>query len=294
MAKDKKDKDKNEILLPPGAMKGAIRDNLEIACFLIILIMFFKTFVAQNFTIPSASMRNTMMIGDHLLVNKFIFAVPQWEWEARLFPMRALERGDIIVFRYPMDRNQDYVKRCVAMSGDTVEFRNKRLYINGKMITGHWEHHVLGDISMDRAATPEPGPWPPERYAGFTEAPGSGGYSIWPYVDSEVQRTNQQGMIPVMGGFRDYLGPVTVPPGHVLAIGDNRDNSSDSRYWGFLPADHLRGRPFMVWWSYREKGTDYENAIVPNGPVELLQNYWDGARNFFRWTRWERTGHIPR
>jgi len=294
MAKDKKDKDKTEAFLPPGAQKGAIRDNLEIACFLIILIMFFKTFVAQNFTIPSASMRNTMMIGDHLLVNKFIFAIPQWNWESALFPMREVERGDIIVFRYPMDRNQDYVKRCVAMSGDAVEFRNKRLYVNGEMITGPWEHHVLGDISTDRSAEPEPGPWPPVRYAGYVEAPGSGGFSIWPYVDPEVQRTNQQGMIPVMGGFRDFLGPVKVPSGHVMAIGDNRDNSSDSRYWGFLPIDHMRGRPFMVWWSYREKGTDYENANVPDGPVELLQNYWDGARNFFRWTRWERTGHMPR
>jgi len=292
MAKDKKDND--ESALPPGAQKGAIRDNLEIVCFVTILIMFFKTFVAQNFTIPSASMRNTLMIGDHLLVNKFIFAVPQWNWESALFPMRKVERGDIIVFRYPMDRNQDYVKRCAAMPGDAVEFRNKRLYVNGKMITGPWEYHLLGDISLDRAAEPEAGPWPPERYAGYVESPGSGGLSNWPYIDPVVQRTNQQDMLPIMGGFRDFLGPVTVPPGHVMAIGDNRDNSSDSRYWGFLPLDHLRGRPFMVWWSYREKGTDYENAIVPNDPVELLQNYWDGARNFFRWTRWERTGHIPR
>jgi len=287
-------KDKNEAVLPPGAAKGVIRDNLEVICFAIILIVFYKTFVGQQFTIPSASMRNTLMIGDHLLVNKFIFAVPQWKWESTLFPMRKVERGDIIVFRYPMDRNQDYVKRCVAMPGDTVEFRNKRLYINGAQITGQWEYHILGDVSIDRTAEPEPGPWPMNRYAGYTEAPGSAGVYLWPYIDPEIRQTNQQGSMPLMGGFRDFLGPLTVPPGHVMAIGDNRDNSSDSRYWGFLPIDHMRGRPFMVWWSYREKGTDYENALVPSGPMEILQNFGDGARNFFRWTRWERTGYIPR
>jgi signal peptidase I len=287
-------KDKRGVDVPPGAAKGGVRDNIEIICFTIILIVFYKTFVAQQFTIPSASMRNTLMIGDHLLVNKFIFARPQWGWESALFPMRAIERGDIIVFRYPMDRNQDYVKRCVAMPGDTVEIRDKRLRINGAMVTGPWEHHVLGDIFADRSAEPEPGPWPPDRFAGYTEAPGSGGLSFWPYIDPEVQRTNQQGMTPIAGGFRDFLGPMTVPQGHVLAIGDNRDNSSDSRYWGFLPLDHMRGRPFMVWWSYREMGTDFENANVPNGLVELLKNYADAARNFFRWSRWERTGHIPR
>ena len=107
-------------LLPAGVAKGTIRDNLELVCFALPLILFFKTFVGQQFVIPSASMRNTLMIGDHLLANKFIFAAPQWDWEAKLFPMRKAERGDIIVFRYPMNRDQDYVKRCVALAGDTL------------------------------------------------------------------------------------------------------------------------------------------------------------------------------
>ncbi|MCL1909081.1 MAG: signal peptidase I [Holophagaceae bacterium] len=287
-------KEKNEIALPPGAAKGMIRDNLEIVCSVLILIFFFKTFVAQNFTIPSASMRNTMMIGDHLVVNKFIFAVPQWSWEAKLFPLRKVERGDIIVFRYPMDREQNFVKRCIAVPGDIVEFRNKRLYINGEQATGPWEFHTLGDLALDRGAPPVPGPWPLERFAGSAEPRGSGGTFFWPYIDPEVQRSNRQGMDPLVGGFRDYLGPITVPQGHVMAVGDNRDNSSDSRYWGFMPIDHLRGRPFMVWWSYRENGTDYDNGNVPSGPVDVVKNIAEGMRNFFRWTRWERTGHIPR
>ncbi|MCL1893651.1 MAG: signal peptidase I [Holophagaceae bacterium] len=289
-----KENDKKELLVPAGATKGMVRDNLEMVCGVLILIFFLKTFVAQNFTIPSASMRDTMMIGDHLVVNKFIFAVPQWDWESKLFPMRKVERGDIIVFRYPLDREQNFVKRCVAMPGDIVEFRNKRLYINGELKTGSWEYHTLGDLSIDRGSPPVKGPWPVDRFAGIIEPAGSGGGSIWAFIDPEVQRSNHQGMTPMMGGFRDFLGPITVPPGHVMAVGDNRDNSSDSRYWGFLPIDHMRGRPFMVWWSFRENGTDFDNGLVPNGPVEVIKNIVEGMRHFFPWTRWERTGHIPR
>jgi signal peptidase I len=94
-------------------------------------------------------------------------------------------------------------------------------------------------------------------------------------------------------GFRDNLGPVTVPPGHLMALGDNRDNSGDSRYGGFLPLDHLRGRPFIVWWSYREGGNDDTDARVPRHPGDLLLNFLDGARHFLSWTRWERTGTLP-
>jgi signal peptidase I len=264
--------------------KGFLRDNLEVVLFAVLLITFFKTFVGQQFTIPSASMRNTLQIGDHVLVNKFLYARPQWDWERSCFPMRPPARGDIIVFRYPGDRDEDWVKRCVALAGDVVQVRGKRLWVNGRQVTGPWEHHVL-----PAAGAPVPGPWPAGRDAGPGERIPAGLPTLlqWPHDHPDMPH------LPVFG-FRDDLGPVTVPPGHLMAMGDNRDNSVDSRYWGFLPVDHLRGRPFLVWWSYREGGTDDTDALVPRDPGDLLRNFLDGAVHFFSRTRWERTGTLPR
>lgn len=286
------DKEKQEVVVPKGVAKGAFRDNAEVVCFALLLIMFFKTFVGQQFTIPTSSMRNTLMIGDHLLANKFIFARPQWGWESALFPMRPVSRGDIIVFRYPNNRDADYVKRCVALPGDTVEMRDKRLYVNGRMVTGTFEHHRLpSERGWDTLA----GPWPLSRNAGPLEVLSPDAPKFWPYAWPDVIAADQQGMTPLeSGGFRDFLGPITVPEGFVFAMGDNRDNSLDSRYWGFLPMDHLRGRPFMVWWSYRENGNDEDAAKVPEGPMDVARNFGDAARYFFVRTRWERMGTIPR
>lgn len=277
--------------LPPGAAKGAIRDNLEVICSAMALILFFKTFVGQQFTIPTGSMRSTLMIGDHLLINKFVFAVPQWDWEAKLFPMRKVEKGDIIVFRYPLQREEDYVKRCVALPGDVVEVKEKRLFVNGKQVTGPFEHHIL---NLEEG--PLAGPWPASRPAGGGEDIPEGMIpaSLWRWADPMEVTRSQQGKDMLPGGFRDNLGPITVPKGHLFAMGDNRDQSADSRYWGFVPIDHLRGRPFMVWWSFREGGKDDQRAKVAEHPGDVLMNFVDGARHFFVWSRWERTGYIPR
>ncbi|HET6331074.1 MAG TPA: signal peptidase I [Holophagaceae bacterium] len=286
--------------LPPGAAKGAIRDNLEVICFAVALILFFKTFVGQQFSIPSGSMRETLMIGDHLLVNKFISARPQFAWETELFPMRKVERGDIIVFRWPIDRDQDLVKRCVALPGDTVEMKDKRLYVNGSQVTGPWEYHIVkphlvdagkGDGSGKETGDPVSGPWPENRDGGPVTQPSG----FWRFTDPDVLSMDRQGMRSlIQNDCKDNLGPIKVPPDCLMAMGDDRDNSEDSRYWGFVPMDHLRGRPFLVWWSFREGDHDYDNGTVPTGPVDVAHGIGDAVGHFFTRTRWERTGTIPR
>jgi signal peptidase I len=220
--------------------------------------------------------------------------------------MRRVERGDIIVFRYPQNRDMDYVKRCVALPGDQLEIREKRLYLkrpgdaSAQLVTGEWEHHRLTDdlLGEDRTGRPmfkdppAPGPWPEHRAIGNNVlAPAQG---TWAFLDERMYAVNRQGLSVPEGVFRDYLGPIAIPEGYLFAMGDNRENSEDSRFWGFVPLDHLRGRPFFVWWSFREGGNDDTNASIVGGPGGILANFIDGARHFFTWTRWERTGTIPR
>src|SRR5947207_9189936 len=184
----------------PEFKKSTIREYFESIVIAVILALFIRTFVVQAFKIPTGSMENTLLIGDHLLVNKFIFGPTASRLERTLLPVKPVRREDIIVFKYPEEPDRDFIKRVIGLPGETVEVRAKKVYINGKALNEPYAHY------LEPVATP-----------------------------SEFREVTSFDV-------RDRYGPVTVPPNQYFVMGDNRDNSQDSRYWGFLPREYIKGR----------------------------------------------------
>ena len=197
--------------------KGALRENLEIIIIAVILAMFIRTFVVQAFKIPSGSMKDTLLVGDHLLVNKFIYGVKIPFTDGKtLIPVSEPERGDIVVFKYPQNPEKDYIKRVVGIEGDEVNIVDKQLYVNGEPVT--------------------------HEYAKFT--------------DNTV--------FPAWRNPRDNLGPVTVPEDSLFVMGDNRDNSHDSRFWGFVDLNDVKGEAFVIYWSWDRESFDVRWSRIGN------------------------------
>jgi signal peptidase I len=188
----------------PAYQKSSVRETFESICIAVILAFFVRTFVVQAFKIPSGSMENNLLIGDHLLVNKFVVAPTLTGLENRLLPIDPVRRGDIIVFKHPQNPERDLIKRTIGLPGETIELRNKQVYIDGKPLDEPYVQHLFPPDSTDI---------------------------------SEVD-------------VRRNYGPVTVPAGHYFMMGDNRDNSEDSRYWGFLPRDYMKGKALFVYFSF--------------------------------------------
>ncbi len=182
--------------------KSKLRENIEAIVIALILALFIRTFIIQAFKIPSGSMEPTLLVGDHILVNKFIYGVRLPYIRVKLIPVSTPSRGDIIVFKYPVNPDMDFIKRVVGLPGDTIEIKNKRVFINGKL----WRNDpgVHGDLNI----------------------------------------------IPRQLSKRDNFGPVTVPEGSYFVMGDNRDNSLDSRFWGFVPDSDIEGKAFIIYWSW--------------------------------------------
>jgi signal peptidase I len=204
--------------------KTLFREYAEAILIAILLALFLRTFVVQAFKIPSGSMLPTLDIGDHILVNKFVYGVKMPYLDRTLVSISRPARGDIIVFMFPEDEGRDFIKRVVAVEGDTIAIRNKQVLINGKPTEEPYAVHRDAQTPM-----------------------GSG-------------QVGERGQEP-----RDHFGPFTVPPGKVFVLGDNRDHSHDSRWWGTVDLEKIRGRAFLIYWS------------------------WDGGE---RWVRWERLGKL--
>jgi signal peptidase I len=200
--------------------KSTAREYFESFCVAVILAFFVRTFVVQAFKIPTGSMENNLLIGDHLLVNKFIFAPTATRLERALLPIEQIRRGDILVFKFPEDPERDFIKRVIGLPGETLEMRDKKIYINGTPIDEPYVHFIFP-----------------------VEGQGTPGVD---FTESGVQRN---------------YGPVVVPDDQYFMMGDNRDNSEDSRYWGFMPRDYVKGKALFVYFSFGESGVRWARLL---------------------------------
>jgi len=193
--------------------KNIFREYAEALLIAAVLALFIRTFVVQAFKIPSGSMKPTLLVGDHILVNKFIYGVKIPFLNFTLIPIKTPKRGDIVVFKFPEDPKKDFIKRVIALPGDTVQIHNKKIYIN---------HELMEDPHGT-------------------------------YLDPHV--------IPAGARPRDNVGPLTVPSDSFFVMGDNRDHSYDSRFWGCVDLSAIKGKAFIIYWS------------------------WDGENSGIRWGR---------
>jgi signal peptidase I len=225
----------------------------------IILLLFATTTLVQAFVIPSASMENTLLIGDHVLVDKLTFA-PAGTVSQHLLPYRDVRRGDIIVFRYPLNIKEDYVKRAIGVPGDHIRLVNKQLMLNGHLVNEPYVIHRTSYLDSYRDNFPvSPDPMLPASA-----------------VDMLQNHVTD--------------GEVVVPAGHVFAMGDNRDDSLDSRYWGFVPRENIVGRPLFVYWSFITPEENEDRTSMG----DRVQQFGHVLVHFFDQTRWRRTFHLVR
>jgi signal peptidase I len=202
---------------PTVKKKHLVREYAESIIIAVILALFIRTFVVQAFKIPSGSMEDTLQVGDHLLVNKFIFGTAIPFTDKQFFALRDPHRGDVIVFEYPEDPSKDFIKRIIGVPGDVVQGINKHVYVNGKLYQNPHEVHKEAEL------------------------------------------------IPKDQNPRDTFGPVKVPEDSYFVMGDNRDRSYDSRFWGFVKKEKIKGLAFIKYWSW-----DGDNWKVRWGSIGRL------------------------
>jgi signal peptidase I len=252
--------DENEVILteeaqtqaPEIGLEGSRRGFIAEWTVTIVLLLFGTTNLLQAFVIPTGSMEDTLLIGDHLLVDKLAYA-PSDSASRHFIPYEDVHRGDIIVFRYPVDIQQTFVKRCIGVPGDHIRLVNKQLFLNGHAVEEPYVYHKTAYIDSYRDNFPEsPGPSVMER--------------AWDMLSNHAQN-----------------GEVVVPPGNYFAMGDNRDYSLDSRYWGFVPRANIIGKPLIIYWSF-----DASTSALTDSQL-TAQHLLDIVMHFPTKTRWSRT-----
>lgn len=235
----------------PQAEEGrsSLREYLEALLIAAIFLGFSNTFLVKTFYIPSSSMEDTLLVGDHLFVNRYAYGLEATPLERMLMPGREIDRGDVVIFRSPKEPRTDLVKRCIGLPGDEIRIVDKQLYLNGERVDdGAYAHRR------------DPKVFPSRRF-----------------LSPEVRH-------------RDNFGPVVVPENQYFFLGDNRDQSYDSRFWGSVPRHMIKGRALLIYWSY---GGETPDGTWRGWGAKVSQLAGTIA-GFFTRTRWERTFHLIR
>ena len=247
---------------PPRTVvdRSGYADVVESLLVTVLLALFGTTFILQAFKIPSQSMEPTLLVGDHLLVNKFVFG-GTGAWYEKFLPYREVRRGDIIVFKFPFDDHPHYVKRVIGLPGDHIRIINQQVFVNGGLLD---EPYVVHDPSQDDSFADN---FPPinedfRRYALRPE-----------WADEILEHVQHAALI--------------VPPDHYFVMGDNRDRSWDSRYWGFVNRDAIMGRPLIIYWSVAATSEDYTDRTVAG----VFRGFADSLLHLPSRTRWNRMLH---
>jgi signal peptidase I len=248
---------------PNAPKKSVVREYLESFIVTLIMAFFGMTFIVQAVTVPTGSMQNTIYIGDHFLVNKFIYGPGT---PLPFLPMREVSRGDIVVFKYPGNRvapeedlerdpplkpyEINYIKRVIGLPGDTVEFRNNRVYINGQLLP---ERRMIGETIAPRGSDPNKVSLTVKE---FEPAPPDATYTV--YYREATMELSKRGALRLDPRMRFGVAgkEMKVPPDNYFMMGDARDNSEDSRYWGFVHRDLIIGRAMFVYWSCDQSQSD--------------------------------------
>jgi signal peptidase I len=247
---------------PPAPPRVVVRrsgyaDIFESLLVTVLLALFGTTFILQAFKIPSQSMEPTLLVGDHLLVNKFIFG-GTGAWYEKFLPYRPVHRGDIIVFKFPFDDHPHYVKRVIGLPGDRIRIVNQQVFINGDQLN---EPYVVHDPTQDDSFADN---FPP-RTEDFSR------YGLRPEWGDDIMNHVQHAAL-------------IVPPDHYFVMGDNRDRSWDSRYWGFVDRRAIMGRPMVIYWSVEATAEDYNDRSL----VGTIRGIGDALVHLSSRTRWHR------
>jgi signal peptidase I len=238
------------------------RESVESLLVTIILALFATCFVVQAFKIPSESMEPTLLVGDHLLVNKFIFE-SNGAWYDRFLPYRPIHHGDVIVFKFPFQDHPFYVKRVIGLPGDRIKIVNSVVYRNGKALKEPYVEH--DPSSYDPFAEN----FPPTTQEYYDPA-------VLPQWAAQLPK------------YVNSQGELVVPPGNYFVMGDNRDHSWDSRYWGFVPRDAIMGRPVVIYWSVKEPEASDLDVTTSNSSQNWLAGAFDTLIHLPVDTRWNR------